>query len=379
MPTPASDLVERARHFATQAHRRIDQRRKYTSQPVEVHLKAVAGIVAEVTDDPETIAAAWLHDTVEDTPATLGDVEREFGRPVRELVAEVTDASRPADGNRTARKAIDLEHLSKASPRGQTVKLADLIDNCGDICRHDPRFGRVFLSEMGALLRVLGEGDPGLLERARKEHRQWSDKLAGTADEWDDPTEELTPDWDRRLRASRTVRRFAQVFSAGDIAEPLRSFDEARPLAEIAAILREESLPVVGIRHRGRVIGYLPPSAAEGSSEGECGAARREFGRNQVVEGHTPISAVIEVLTLYDACFVRVLEDVGGVVTRSEMQSPIVRMWLFGIITFVEMRMDERIRKLWTEEEWTRRLPRGRIDKARELREERKRRGSPAR
>jgi hypothetical protein len=48
-----------------------------------VHLKAVADLVAGVTDDPEMIAAAWLYDVVEDTPITLDDVAREFGGAVR--------------------------------------------------------------------------------------------------------------------------------------------------------------------------------------------------------------------------------------------------------------------------------------------------------
>ena len=72
------NLVERARAYATQAHKRIDHRRKYSKQPYEVHLEAVAKLVAAVTDQPETLAAAWLHDTVEDTPATLEDIEREL-------------------------------------------------------------------------------------------------------------------------------------------------------------------------------------------------------------------------------------------------------------------------------------------------------------
>ncbi|HTP95309.1 MAG TPA: HD domain-containing protein, partial [Burkholderiales bacterium] len=161
------DLVPRAQRYATGAHRRIDQRRKYSSQPYEVHLKAVADLVASVTDDAETLAAAWLHDTVEDTPATLQDVEREFGPGVAQLVAELTDVSRPGDGNRAARKAIDLAHTAQASPRAQTIKLADLIDNCRDISRNDPRFARVFLPEMAALLAVLGAGHPRLREMAR--------------------------------------------------------------------------------------------------------------------------------------------------------------------------------------------------------------------
>ena len=90
-----NDLVRLASEYARHAHQRIDHRRKYSKQPYHVHLEAVAGMVAAVTDDPEVIAAAWLHDTVEDTPATLDDIEAEFGKPVADLVEELTDISKP--------------------------------------------------------------------------------------------------------------------------------------------------------------------------------------------------------------------------------------------------------------------------------------------
>ena len=80
------DLVHEAMKFATEVHRGIDRRRKYSKQPYEVHLKAVAQIVASVSDDPEMIAAAWLHDTVEDTPATIDEIEATFGTGVALLV-----------------------------------------------------------------------------------------------------------------------------------------------------------------------------------------------------------------------------------------------------------------------------------------------------
>jgi len=94
------DLVKQARLFAIELHQRIDQRRKYSNQPYDVHLKAVADIVSTVSEDQEMIAAAWLHDTVEDTPATIEDIGREFGPSVAKLVEELTDVSRPGDGNR---------------------------------------------------------------------------------------------------------------------------------------------------------------------------------------------------------------------------------------------------------------------------------------
>jgi len=161
--TPAmSDLVQRAREYATRAHERIDQRRKYSGQPYQVHLEAVADTVARIGGDEEMIAAAWLHDTVEDTPATHQDIEDNFGPGVAQLVRELTDVSRPSDGPRAVRKALDREHLAQASDRAQTIKLADLIDNAEDICQHDERFARTYLGEMAALLEVLDRGHPDL-------------------------------------------------------------------------------------------------------------------------------------------------------------------------------------------------------------------------
>ena len=69
------DLDKKAMRYATEAHSRINHRRKYTSELYDVHLKNVADIVASVTEDPEMIAAAWLHDIVEDTPASFLDLE----------------------------------------------------------------------------------------------------------------------------------------------------------------------------------------------------------------------------------------------------------------------------------------------------------------
>jgi hypothetical protein len=154
--------------------------------------------VAEVTDDAEMIAAAWLHDTVEDTPATFGDIERAFGAEVRALVADLTDVSKPSDGNRAVRKAIDRHHTAQASARAKTVKLADLIDNCRDICEHDASFGRVYLGEAAALLDVLDEGDPAV--PARAEGARACAKRLGLPE----PPQSL--DADQAWRPSRAVR-----------------------------------------------------------------------------------------------------------------------------------------------------------------------------
>ena len=93
-------LAERARRYATKAHAAIDQRRKYTNDPYIVHPQAVMELVRSVPHTEEMLAAAWLHDTVEDTPTTLGDIESHFGPQVAELVRMLTNVSHAEEFNR---------------------------------------------------------------------------------------------------------------------------------------------------------------------------------------------------------------------------------------------------------------------------------------
>jgi len=367
------ELVDKARQFATQAHGRIDQMRKYTGQPYDVHLRAVAEIVATVTDDDETLATAWLHDVVEDTPATFEELESEFGANVARLVAEVTDISRPSDGNRAARRALDRAHISEASPRGKTVKLADLIDNCPDICKHDARFGRVFLREMGAQLEVLGDGDARLMARARKVYEKYALELNVTIA----PSSEAEPDTDStehewRLRGWRF---FARAFTALDIAEPLRSFDADRLATDVLERMRELGVGVVGVRRDGIVTGF---ARASDLTEGTLGDRARPIDRRRTIDGDRSLTEVIRVLTRHEQGFVTSLGAVIAMVTRNDIQKPLVRMWLFGMITLIEMKIVERIGTLFPEGDWLEHVPPKRLEKARELLAERERRGQPA-
>lgn len=166
-------LIERARVFATAAHAAIDQRRKYTDVPYIEHPRRVAERVASVPHTPEMIAAAWLHDVVEDTAVTIEEIQREFGEEVAILVAGLTDVSRPEDGNRKVRKAIDHQHTAQQSPACKTVKLADLIDNSIDIRRNGKGFARIFMAEMAVSLEGMAEGDATLYAEALAIVERW--------------------------------------------------------------------------------------------------------------------------------------------------------------------------------------------------------------
>jgi (p)ppGpp synthase/HD superfamily hydrolase len=129
------DLV-RAYHFAATRH--VNQRRKgETAEPYINHLTEVADLVAEATvgADLDLIIAAVLHDTVEDTATTTGELEHLFGARVAGLVAEMTDdKSLP----KAERKRQQVEHARHASPEAKTIKLADKTANLRALANSPP-------------------------------------------------------------------------------------------------------------------------------------------------------------------------------------------------------------------------------------------------
>jgi len=161
------ELVEKARLFAIGAHKAIAHRRKYTGECYTTHLEDVAELVAQHGGSEAMIAAAWLHDVVEDTAVTIEDVETVFGGEVAALVGWLTAVSKPEDGNRKARKAMDRAHLAQAPAEAQTIKYCDLISNTSSIVARDPGFAKVYLQEKAALLDVMTKGQPDLYKRAR--------------------------------------------------------------------------------------------------------------------------------------------------------------------------------------------------------------------
>jgi len=161
------EKLQEAIKFATEAHG--DQKRKYTGEPYITHPIAVMEIVREVPHTEEMLMAAVLHDTVEDTPVTIEDIKTKFGTKVAELVNGLTDVSRPEDGNRKTRKAMDRAHLAKQNAEVQTIKLADLIHNTMSIGLYDPHFFKVYKEEKIKILGILKLGDKTLMHRAQQQ------------------------------------------------------------------------------------------------------------------------------------------------------------------------------------------------------------------
>jgi GTP diphosphokinase / guanosine-3',5'-bis(diphosphate) 3'-diphosphatase len=135
---PEKDLALLFRALAFAAHKHRDQRRKdaeaspYINHPIALaEVLAGEGGIADV----EVLAAALLHDTIEDTDTSFEELEREFGARIAGMVAEVTD-----DKNleKSERKRLQIEHAARISPGAKLVKLADKICNLRDVADRPP-------------------------------------------------------------------------------------------------------------------------------------------------------------------------------------------------------------------------------------------------
>ena len=129
-------LVSEAYAFAAERH--TEQRRKgEKEEPYINHLVEVAALVAAATEgkDPSLIAAAVLHDTLEDTNTTWSELESAFGRDVADLVSEVTDdKSLP----KQTRKDLQVRNTPGKSSRARIIKIADKISNLRSLLKSPP-------------------------------------------------------------------------------------------------------------------------------------------------------------------------------------------------------------------------------------------------
>ena len=166
-------MIDEAYEFAERHFKENDIRRKYTNEPYMRHPQEVAFMVRGVGGSDAMVMAALLHDTVEDTPVTIGQIYDKFGADVGFLVQCLTDITVPSDGNMAKRQRIEAQRLSMCSNAVKTIKLADLISNSESIFKYDKKFAPVYAQEMFYLLTVLRGGNSILLNKARQIICDW--------------------------------------------------------------------------------------------------------------------------------------------------------------------------------------------------------------
>ena len=166
-------------------------------------------------------------------------------------------------------------------------------------------------------------------------------------------------------------RLFARTITLRDIAEPLVSFDHGQSAAEVRAFMEQREYDVVGVRENGVVTGY---ARRDELTDGTVGAHRQDFAREEVLPDSEPLLAAFESLRERRHVFINVLGHVGGIVARGDLQKAPVRLWLFGLLSLLEMQMLRVVRERYPADSWMPMLTEERAAGARRVFEERRRR-----
>lgn len=172
-----NETLEKIRAYADAAHG--EQLRKYTPERYIVHPVRVMETCARYSSDQPSLAAALLHDVLEDTPVKADEM-LQFLQTVMsavaaertlQLVVELTDVyTKEAypQWNRRMRKELERERMARISADAQTIKYADIIDNAQEITVQDPQFAPRFLKECKMMLQVMRQGHAGLYHQAKE-------------------------------------------------------------------------------------------------------------------------------------------------------------------------------------------------------------------
>jgi (p)ppGpp synthase/HD superfamily hydrolase len=169
------DTLKNIEEFAREAHG--DQQRKFADEPYIKHPIRVMQLCREYTSDLPVLSAALLHDVLEDTAVTKEDLSAYLWRVMNAadasrtltLTVELTDVyvkTNYPKWNRRKRKGAEADRMSKISADAQTIKYADIIDNCLDISNSSSDFMPKFLHECRTLLNVMDKGNQELRQRA---------------------------------------------------------------------------------------------------------------------------------------------------------------------------------------------------------------------
>lgn len=159
-------MINKAILFARYAHR--NQLRKWSNEAYWTHTERVGNKAFHLGLDIDVVAAAYLHDVIEDQEVTVELLTSLFNSTVANYVWQLSDQSTLADGNRKTRKAIDRYHITQASSQIKTVKLIDTEDNLLDIQVTNADFAKVYFKEKRDLLEVLRDGDQRMVAQVQK-------------------------------------------------------------------------------------------------------------------------------------------------------------------------------------------------------------------
>lgn len=164
---------------------------------------------------------------------------------------------------------------------------------------------------------------------------------------------------------------FDRSVSVRHLAEPFVSFDAQRLAPEVRAFMDAKDFDIVGVRYNGAVIGYVERATLK---EGTLEQYRIPFDRQLILEEWRPILEALQLLAESSHVFVVAMGEVAGIITKGDLQKAPMRMWLFGVLSLLEMQFLRLIRAAYPHDSWKSLISPCRIEKARQLLKDRQRR-----
>jgi hypothetical protein len=163
---------------------------------------------------------------------------------------------------------------------------------------------------------------------------------------------------------------FTQNITVREIAEPLASFDDEACAIPVAQFMSKKDFDHIGVRRNGMVVGYAVKTDLKA---GKLRDHLAPFQSDDVIPVGAPLLDALEALKppaipeLTPRVFVTTWDKVGGIVTFGDLQKAPVRMWLFGLISLVEMQMLRIIRAGYPNNSWQTEISEDRLEAAREI------------
>jgi hypothetical protein len=158
---------------------------------------------------------------------------------------------------------------------------------------------------------------------------------------------------------------------ARNVLEPLQCCPMDAPAREMESILVERGFDVAGVQtvKNGPVIGFVLREALRGGSVKEH---TRPMSAEHLISDATPLGDLLKVLSAKERVFVLVGSEVKGIVTRADLNKPPIRVYLFGLMSLLEMHLRFWVRRTYGEESWQEKLKKDRLDGANKLQAERR-------
>jgi predicted transcriptional regulator len=164
---------------------------------------------------------------------------------------------------------------------------------------------------------------------------------------------------------------FDRSVSVRYIAAPFVSFDAQRHAPDVWAFMEAKDFDIVGVRQNGTVVGYVHRADLR---EGTLEQYVKPFDAQLLLDDWSPMLTVLQLLARFPQVFVVVMGEVSGIIMKGDLQKAPVRMWLFGVLSLLEMQFLRLIRTAYPGDTWKGLISKKRLTTAEKLLQERQQR-----